>query len=118
MVKLLAECNSTNCLGQVTDLIHDNWFSVKDVRLDPESRTVHVPFSRVDEGSGREVQAELQICNAESFQCEDAQKIQRYDFNELAFYPEKRLLEIRTGIPTKFDVKVEGLLVKVLSSLS
>ena len=57
----------------------------------------------------------LEIGNAQSMQCEDEQKIGTYNLNELEYQSESGQLRIRTGIPTKFDVKVEGLLLKIFS---
>lgn len=124
-VKLIAECTSPDCIDSINGIIHDCTFRVSDVSFDTEYETVRVPFRPVEgvvaswfsfRKRKRHPDFALEICNAKLVECEDTQRIEAYDFNQLEYDSESGLLTIRTGIPMKFSVKVEGLRVKITTS--
>jgi hypothetical protein len=123
-MKLVAECDSQDCLHELSSIIHDCTFRVLDVTYDPGRRTVLVPFKRAESvfrswfSLGRNKRSEslvLEIDNADSLHCEDSQRIQTYNFNKLEYQSNSNLLIVRTGIPTTFEVVVESLLIKIYS---
>lgn len=126
-MRLMAECASASCIDSINGIIHDCIFSVKDVRFDTERKTVRVPFRAAESvvaswfsfgRSKRHLAFVLEIGNVQAMRCEDEQKIEVYNLNELEYQSANGELKIRTGIPTKFDVKVEGLLLRIFSSSS
>lgn len=110
-------------LKKVTDLIHDHWFCVDDVVFDERRRVLSIKFQRASlEG---EVVAKyllllrrrrfpvtewyLRLGRVNGYRLEDSQAIQRYDFNEVKYDRERRIVTILTGIPMVFELTVEEL---------
>ena len=119
--------NHPRHLGSVHDLIHDWMFDSEEIRLDPESSTLSIPFQRGDEereevipglwGRRRKrpsmVQSYLRIHQAEDYSIRDTEHIRFYDFNILEYHAETRSLRILTGIPIEIQVKAKGFEISV-----
>ena len=119
-MKLIIECGSTHCLGDISDIIPDNLFDVDLIEFDEIDKALSVPFVRELWESqsnkwyakifiGKKIRRKmvLKINQVLSFEFEDTQRINRYSFNILQF--ENDQLYVITGIPMKFQIVVEGI---------
>jgi hypothetical protein len=104
-------------LDAVHDLIHDCYFDVGDIALDPSSSVLLFRFRRVvtrgkhgwkDFFSTSKmfpaIECFLRIFHVESYSIDDSQQIGTYDFNILHYDARAKCIAVQTGVP--IDIKV------------
>jgi hypothetical protein len=119
---LYARATSSGALWNLTDLIHDWWFWIDDVRYDNEGQILTIPFTCPQsgyEGERRKPRALfrwlLRIHHASGHEIVDTERIGQYDFNQIVYSDTDKTVRIETGIPlllkaavSQLDVTVEG----------
>jgi hypothetical protein len=112
-------------LSAITDLVHDCWFDIDDIRYDPEVRTLTIPFQRpmperAIKGArlfGRRrvprVECFLRIGEVRRWKMVDEKCVGRYDFNEVNYDRPQETINISTGVPLELAVEVDRLDVSV-----
>lgn len=105
-------------LDRLLRLLHDRWFDVADVKFDRAAGTVTVPFLVASEpkpGAGMR-DCWLRIRHVTHMELQESEGVGRYDLNDFWFESEAGRLQIRTGIPLRFELKVNALELEVLDS--
>jgi hypothetical protein len=114
-------------LRQINYLIHDYWFNVEEILFDPQLGVVTIPFERpAHDGASstglagvfRGVEAPyyqyfLKIYHVRAWHVEDRQHVELYDFNEVVYEPDAKLVKITTGIPIHLAAEVKELDIRV-----
>ncbi len=121
MNQLLAHAADVESLDDIHDLIHDRFFSISAISHDTVERVLRIPFA---DGVGTATFCRapdvivppcsvLEIACVQNFWIRDTESIGMYDFNELVWHPERRIIEIKTCVPLTFRVLVDKLSVSV-----
>jgi hypothetical protein len=103
-------------LRQINYLIHDYWFNVEEILFD---RPAHDGASSTGlAGVFRGVEAPyyqyfLKIYHVRAWHVEDRQHVELYDFNEVVYEPDAKLVKITTGIPIHLAAEVKELDIRV-----
>lgn len=108
-------------LPAVAEAIHDHWFDLDQTVFDAASTTLSFTFARPPAGVAdrhiltsrrREagyVESFLRIRRVVRWRIEDTNRVRYYDFNEIEYNPDKRVVRLTTGIPILIEVEVQGL---------
>ena len=105
----------------ITDLIHDCWFD-KDTILHDSANSILIIRYKKQVAEWKEVvrkiwflkkvnipiaECFLKIHGVDSYSVEDEANIGTYDFNEIKYSPQSKLITITSGFPIKINVYVE-----------
>lgn len=119
---------SASELAPVNQFIHDEWFDVDEIVFDEGAGVVTIPFTRPAQEQqghrigrvGRLYQVEVDKCESylriyhvRHWSVEDSQLVGRYDFNEVKYDPESKIVRITTGVPIVLLAEVGELEVSV-----
>ena len=98
-------------LTELMDLVHDHWFNLETVALDPKSRSVVLYVeprrSALAQGSCRGIT--LTVKNVEDLTVKDTEHVRDYDINEITFDPTTRTIVLTGGIPIEIVLRVSAL---------
>jgi hypothetical protein len=98
-------------LSDLLYLVHDYWFNVEEVVLDPQSKTVVLRVeprhSALAKGSTEGIT--LTLKNVESLTVHDTERVRDYDIDDIAFDPLTRTLVLRGGVPLEIIFRVSAL---------
>jgi len=114
-------------LRQINYLIHDYWFNVEEILFDPQLGVVTIPFERPAHDGASSVgwagvfrrvevpyyQYFLKIHHVRAWYVDDRQRVELYDFNEVVYEPDAKLVKITTGIPIHLAAEVNELDISV-----
>jgi hypothetical protein len=107
----MTACRVTNAqdMEVINRCLHDCWFDMGSVAFDAAARELRVPFERppAPRRSAWAPNSLLRIRGVEECTIEDAQRIGLYDFNEIHYVASARTLRVLTGIPARFDLRIE-----------
>jgi hypothetical protein len=94
------------------ELIHDRWFNVEHVLLDPETRSVviHIePSGRALRWGGSARGAIFTVRNVEDLMINNTEKVRDYDINEVTYDEATRTLVLAGCIPIEIVFRVTRL---------
>jgi hypothetical protein len=102
-------------LPELIDLVHDYWFNVEQLALDPKTSSVVLrvepSHSALNQGSASGLR--VVIKNVEDLTIKDTEKVRDYDINEIIFDPATRTLLLTGGIPIEVVFRVSALEIRV-----
>lgn len=114
----LERVNESN-VSNLTDWIHDNWFSLDDIQYLTGESKLEIPFHRefyedrkvVEEGILTTVEAPVYKCFllisfVESLALNDTEQVGDYDFVDIEFDQDLMRIRINTGIPIEISVHI------------
>lgn len=99
-------------VAEITGLVHDWWFDAGAVRHDRSRRTVTIGVARLQSG----VQTPalwIVVYDVEQYHLRESVNVGHYDLNELRYDAASRTLNIVTGIPLEFEIRVSRLDVRL-----
>ncbi len=107
----IAQVTSTDGLARLSELLHDQWFDLDDVRFLNADALLKVVFGETGSGklADRGQRALLTVRHVESYRVQDSQQIGRYDFNVILYDSSIKRLTVLTGIPCVFWMIVRRL---------
>ncbi len=102
-------------LPKLLDLVHDYWFNVEQLALDPETRSVVL---RLEPSHSALIQGSssgfgVVIMNVDELTIKDTEKVRDYDINEITFDPTERTLVLTGGVPIEIAFRVSALEIRV-----
>lgn len=114
-------------IPELLDVIHDRWFDVEGIVHAPESSILSIPFKQelLEQRQAHRrfwflkqlrvpiVKCFLSIHHVKTYTIRDTEQVQFYDFNELRFDPEQKVISITTGVPIEIEIAVEKFEVSV-----
>lgn len=126
MAVVLTLHNPTD-LDAAVDLVHDRWFTTKDIVFDEPHAALLIRFASKASGerltAGRRwfskerkpilVEWILKIGNVERYWIEDKAGIEKYDFNNLVYDQRAQTVTITSGFPFRIVVAVKDLAITV-----
>lgn len=106
----------------VLDVIHDCWFNIDDILFNPETSVLSIKFKREMTNRSRVikklwvlkkiemplVECFLKFHHVKSYTIKDTEQVGFYNFTDLEYEPETRLLSIITGVPINIEIVVEN----------
>ena len=122
----LLEALSRDRLDAVSDLVHDCWFEPDDITVNQDSHIIEIPYERevfddgeiVENGLIRTYRVPIYRCfmvisDVLETSIVDDLRVGRYDFVEIETDATGTVLEIRTGVPLQFRIKVASINITV-----
>ena len=127
MTSVIARATHSSELRPVIDAVHDSFFDVEAVRFHEMEGVVEVPYRHELPLPGsparrlvnwlrrrhREEPGLLRFRKVKAVLLPDDQVVGTYDINAIVFDGTAKKVIVRTGIPTRFELEVEGLDVTV-----
>jgi hypothetical protein len=113
--------NEVQQLPVVVAAIHDYYFDLDKTTFDSTTATLSFTFARPPAGVAEKrqflpkryelgyVESFLRIRRVLHWMIDDTNNVGYYDFNEIKYDPERKIVIVTTGIPILIEVKVEAL---------
>lgn len=100
--------NITN-LRELTDITHDKWFMIDEVKHDTCKQLLELPFY-INNPYKKKEQAfgMLVFKSIRNVLLIDDEQIGSYDFNKIVYDQKKEIINIKTNFPLTFNIAVEG----------
>lgn len=101
-------------IGDLVEVLHDQWFSVEGIVFNQANSILRVPFFPTVQSSGFMSRASsapepsqwLEIRHVQRYTLEDTEKVGLYDLNEIQYDPIRQSISLTTGIPLTFVITV------------
>lgn len=117
-------------LDVITDVIHDCWFDLETITFDESNSLLEIPFQRERPELGELSQkrrlvprlripvtkALLRIYAVEKYDVKDTARVGKYDFNRLLYSADNHTIQILTGVPLEFVIRISRLRVEVVQT--
>ena len=114
-------------LHELVNLIHDEYFTLEDIRYLSDERVLVIPYRRMFHGRPRRttksgllfkeeevdvIRSELRIHHVESYEVSDPDQIGVYAFNDIFFDEERSILTIDTCANLEITIKISDIFVE------
>ena len=109
-------------IPQILDVIHDCWFDLDNLSVDNETKTLSINFKKEvypqkplswknifrPKTEPKIENWVLKVNGVQDCVVDDTEKIGRYDFNNIEYNEDTKVLSIKTGVPLKIDLTVDS----------
>jgi hypothetical protein len=96
-------------LHELTDIVHDRWFMIDEVKHDVRARLLELPFYNDNPYRQKELPAGTLIFKGvKDVLLIDKEQVGSYDFNKVVYDSRKAIIRLETNIPLTIEIAVEG----------